>query len=280
MRERRTRAQVLALEDEIVRILSQDNPQSVRHVFYRLTDTRRPVHVPKTDQGYRVVQNRLVQMRRAGALAYDWISDTSRQGYHVPAYDSGEQFVRATAALYRQTLWTSELPLVEAWCESRSIAGVLRDTCSELAVSLYPCGGFSSLTFAYEAADYANSLGRPVVVLYVGDHDPAGVMIDLALERELRDHLTVPLVFKRLAVTSEQIEQHNLPSKPRKTTELRRPDITATVEAEALPAGILRGIVRESVESYLPAGRLESAKIAEASERESLSVFSFMRPAL
>jgi hypothetical protein len=37
--------------------------------------------------------------------------------------------------------------------ESRSIAGVVQQRdCQELAVSLYPAGGFSSITFAYEAA--------------------------------------------------------------------------------------------------------------------------------
>ena len=72
---------------------------------------------------------------------------------------------------------------------------MIQDDCEELAVSLYPCGGFSSITFAYEAAhpsrlghrsggsdvtnyDLACKLG---VIFYIGDYDPAGVLIDRSL---------------------------------------------------------------------------------------------------
>ena len=41
-----------ALDDQIRAVLAADNPQSVRHVFYRLTDPTGPVSVPKTERGY------------------------------------------------------------------------------------------------------------------------------------------------------------------------------------------------------------------------------------
>ena len=61
-----------------------------------------------------------------------------------------------------------------------------------------------------------------------------------------------------------------LPTKPRKATDRRRLDIAETVEAEAIPAGVMRAMVREAVESYLPAGALNAAKVAEESERDGL----------
>ena len=78
------------------------------------------------------------------------------------------------------------------WAESRSIASVIQRDCNQLAVSLYPCGGFSSLSFVHEAAQDHNAADddRPLVVFYIGDYDPAGVLIDVALEREMREHLT------------------------------------------------------------------------------------------
>ena len=94
--------------------------------------------------------------------------------------------------LYRQDLWAAAATRCEVWCESRSIAGVIVDLCRELAVDLYPCGGFASITFAYEAAAelLTNGDGRPVELIYIGDYDPAGVLIDRSLEAELRRHLT------------------------------------------------------------------------------------------
>src|SRR5262245_15412680 len=82
-RDRRTKARVDQLDRQIKDVLREDHPQSVRHVFYRMTDPRLPEPVEKSDRGYRHVQRRIVEMRRAGALSYRWISDASRQGYHT-----------------------------------------------------------------------------------------------------------------------------------------------------------------------------------------------------
>jgi len=46
--------------------------------------------------------------------------------------------------------------------------------------------------------------------------------------------------------------------------------IAETVEAEAMPANILRTLLRSNIESLLPAGALAAAKVAEESEREQI----------
>ena len=270
-RQRATKAQMAVLDEQILAVLAADHPQSVRHVFYRLTDPRLAQPVPKTEQGYQQVQRRCLKLRRSGRLAYNWISDATRRGYHVSTFTNAGDFIQRMSGLYRAQLWTPELPHVEVWVESRSLAGVLEDTCEELAVSLYPCGGFASATLAYEAAEHINHLGRDrAVVLYIGDYDPAGVLIDQSLETELRRHLKTALEFRRLAINESQIQQFNLPMKPRKQTDKRRLDVRETVEAEAMSAATMRAIVREAVEAYLPAGVLDRVKIIEESERDGL----------
>ena len=143
--------------------------------------------------------------------------------------------------------------------------------CRRLGVSLYPCGGFASLTLAYQGAEGIRKAarGRPVRIVYIGDYDPAGVLIDQAVIRELRSHLPdLDIEPVRIAVTAEQAER--LPSKPRKSGDLRRPDIRETVEAEAMPAAELRGLLTAAVERFMPAGALAAARVAEESEREGL----------
>jgi hypothetical protein len=276
-RERRTRARVDQLDAQIIEELTADHPQSVRHVFYRMTDPRLAEPVEKSDRGYRTVQDRCLKLRRAGAVPYDWISDTSRAGYHVDTYRNAGEYLKRVAGFYRASLW--ERPEVETfcevWCESRSLAGTLQDTCRELAVSLYPAGGFTSASFAYEAAAGLNRQGV-TKVFYIGDYDPAGVLIDQSLERELRRHLQpgVTLNFERIAITSEQIAAYGLPSKPRKEKDRRVLHIEQTVEAEAMPAGIMRQLLRDRIEALLPEGLLQSVKLAEESERQSLRLFA------
>ena len=270
-RIRATKVQQAALDDQIVAVLAEDHPQSVRHCFYRMTDPRLAEPVDKSDHGYQRVQRRCLALRRSARIPYAWISDSTRRGHHVATFSGPGDFVKRFASLYRANLWTADLPHVEVWCESRSLAGVLVDTCRELAVSLYPAGGFASATLAYEAAIEIDRRKRDrAVVLYVGDFDPAGVLIDQSIESELRSHLATPLEFHRLAVNSHQIAELDLPTKPRKATDRRRMDICATVEAEAVPAGIMRQLVRNAVEAYLPAGALDATKAAEESERAGL----------
>ena len=274
MKKRRTKAQTEQLERQIYEVLASDHPQSVRHVFYRMTDPRLPEPVEKTERGYKQVQHRMVIMRRTGILPYHWITDATRRGYFTPTYGDSGDFLRAMAGHYRGDLWRQSEHYVEVWCESRSIAGTIEDTCEELAVSLYPAGGFTSLTLAFESARYikAEAAGRPAEIIYVGDYDPAGVLIDRSIEGELCKHLAsdVELNFHRIAITPEQVDLYDLPTKPRKAGERRAIHIERTVEAEAMPANILRDLLRQSVEQFLPDDALQVVKVAEESEREGL----------
>ena len=187
-RVRRTAAQVEQLDRQIIDVLREDHPQSVRHIFYRMTDPRLPEPVEKSDRGYRHVQERCVALRRSGSIPYAWIADMSRRGYFVSTFRGASDFVARMAGLYRADIWADADYRCEVWAESRSIASVLLDDCQELAVSLFPCGGFSSLSFVHEAAEQHNNLDdwRPLHVFYIGDYDPAGVLIDRSLEQEMR----------------------------------------------------------------------------------------------
>lgn len=276
LRTRRTVEETAQLARQIYAVLAEDHPQSVRHVFYRMTDPRLPVFVEKSDHGYRQVQLRMTEMRRAGTLPYDWITDATRRGHYTNTFSSGADFIRAYASLYRADLWEYAAEYVEVWCESRSIAGVIEDDCRDLAVSLFPAGGFSSLTLAYSSAmgiNNATGNGRKDAhIIYIGDYDPAGVLIDLAIEKELRQHLhsAVDLSFHRIAITEAQIEQYDLPTKPRKAGDKRSTHVKSTVEAEAMPARIMRRLLRDAIEAFLPDDALKIARIAEESERAGL----------
>lgn len=277
-RDRRTKAQVEQLDQQIIAVLSEDRPQSVRHVFYRMTNPRLPEPVEKSDRGYRHVQHRLKELRRDGRIPYGWITDATRRGYHVDTYRSSAEFLNAMAGLYRADLWRNSQYYVEVWTESRSIAGVIQDDCERLAVSLYPAGGFASISVAHEAAGYIDQAlegsGRFPIIIYIGDYDPAGVLIDQSLEQELRRHLSRDFHFTRLGITPEQIEGYDLPTKPRKATDRRSLHVQETVEAEAMPANTLRELLTREVESYLPFNALHAAKAAEESERSGLKALA------
>lgn len=271
---RRTKDQINQLDMQIINVLKEDHPQSVRHIFYRMTDPRLFEPVEKSDRGYRHVQDRCLKLRRSGRIPYNWIADMSRQGYFVNTYANASEFIRGMAGQYRADLWRDADYRCEVWVESRSIASVLLKDCKELAVDLYPCGGFSSVSFVHEAAENHNDSDdtRPLVIFYIGDFDPAGVLIDLSLEKELRLHLdpSIELDFRRIAINEEQIELYQLPTKPRKNSDKRSGQVKETVEAEAMPAKSLRQLLRMHVEGLLPENALHVTKVAEQSEKEHI----------
>ena len=235
-----------------------------------MTDPRLPEPVEKSEHSYKQVQNRITLLRRTGQVPYGWITDATRQGYFVDTFSGTADFLARVKGLYRADLWRDVDFYCEVWTESRSMAAVVHDDCQELAVSLYPAGGFASITLAYQAAEAIKEChdGRPVVILYIGDYDPAGVLIDQSLEQELRRHLGggVELHFIRIGITTDQITKFNLPTKPRKETDRRSRHIDIAVEAEAMPAHIMRTLLRDAIEELLPKGALAVAQAAEESE--------------
>src|SRR4051812_49851184 len=85
-RERRTKAQISQLRLQMYEVLAHDHPQSVRHVFYRMTDPRLPEPVEKSERGYVTVQRQLVTMRLSGAIPFGWITDATRSGYFTDTF--------------------------------------------------------------------------------------------------------------------------------------------------------------------------------------------------
>jgi hypothetical protein len=263
------------LRQQIIDVLRQDNPQSIRHVFYRLTDPRLPVPVSKDDNGYRTVQHQLKLMRREGVIPYHWIVDGSRHFHRVATFDNAADFIRRMSGIYRANAWQTTDDFVQVWCESRSLAGVLLEECDDLGVSIYPAAGFTSLSFAYEASREIISRckgGKTAHILYVGDYDPAGVLIDQSIRSEILTHIpaSLPLTFQRIGINLDQIREYDLPTKPRKAGDRRAMEVEATVEAEAMPAAHMRALLRHAIEQYIPAHALAAAKAAEESERDYL----------
>jgi hypothetical protein len=146
---------------------------------------------------------------------------------------------------------------------------VIANDCEELTSAFTQSAAFASLTLPYEAAQQiSRSVGgtdKSIEIIYVGDYDPAGVRIDVDIEAKLRKHLiddfsvTNRLTFHSLAITRDQISAYRLPTMPRKTGDRRALHIADTVEAEAMPAHMLRRLLREKVENFMPEGALSTA---------------------
>ena len=273
------------LRDRIVRIAGASHPLSVRNLFYQLlSDDGSGATVEKSEAAYQKVGRLKTLLCRDRSIPWHYFADSSRVSYDNDGYDGlgDDEFMDRVANLYRRNYWDTTSIYPQLWVESRSLAPTLAGIARDLGVSLYPSGGMSSDTFVYGAAVEAVFTGREkMVVVYVGDYDPAGLQIADTLETKLIEHLDYAaedydrdaptLTFERVAITEQQIIDHGLPTKPVKATQSRkRYDISQTVEAEAMPPAILREIVAAAFEPMVDQRQMAMLREVEAAERHNL----------
>lgn len=252
IKHRPTRAELLERRERLVQIAAEVRPASLRHIYYRAVAAGL---VAKNDSGYNKVVYDFGQLRESGQVPYGWIEDNGRRA-HYPRIERTPQIaLNALAHRYRRDPWQEpESPQVEIWCESRSIAGVLMPLGEAFAVPIFPTGGQSSTTFAYNAA-ISYSANRPVVVLYAGDYDPAGLQCGSQLEGKLRKHADpdVEITFRWLSITPEQATTMQALGTPPKQTHWvdhdggRHDFIGQAIELEAVDPNVMRLLFSEAI---------------------------------
>jgi hypothetical protein len=270
-RFRRTKAAMVDIRKAIIEILSADNPQTVRQVFYALTV--RGVIKKEEVEYQRTVVRLLGDMREGEEIPFEWIADNTRWMRKPTSFTSLDACLTSTSNFYRRNLWSTMPAYCEVWCEKDALAGVLMTETEVYDVPLMTTRGYSSISFAYDAAKVIEARAKPAYIYYFGDLDPSGLDAARDLEAKLRRYAPgAELHFERPAVTREQIEQWNLPTRPTKMTDTRAKNFTGTsVELDAIPAAKLRELVRGCIERHVDKQQLQLLKIAEKSERELLT---------
>lgn len=269
-RIRRDRATIAGIETAIHRIVQADNPMTLRGLFYRLVSEG---IIGKEEREYKNVGRYLLAMRRRGDLPYDWIADSTRWQRKPRTHSGLDDALYWTARTYRRPIWEEQGAYVEIWIEKDTLAGVLYGETEQWDVPLMVCRGFASETYLYGAAEAIKAHMKPTWLYVMTDHDPSGLGIASHMERIIRGFLPdeYPVTVQRLAVTPEQVEEWELPTRPTKTTDSRSKGFQGeSVELDAIPPAMLRTIVRNAIERHIDPDILERTQRAEALERETL----------
>jgi hypothetical protein len=105
------------------------------------------------------------------------------------------------------------------------------------------------------------------------DWDPSGQNAADNIEDRLREFApSADINFNKLAVTPDQIQAWNLPSRPTKTSDSRSVTWQGgdSVEVDAIHPNRLRVMVRNAIEIHTDEHQIEVIRKAEESERELL----------
>ena len=250
----------------------QFHPVTVRQIFYRLSTL---LLVPKTELGYKAVNNLCTQMHRNEEIPYDWFADNTRWQRRPPTYNSIQDAFIITAETYRRSLWQTQQGLVEIWLEKESLSGVVYPVIDKWDVPLMVVKGYPSLSFLYGAAEEikkASSHGKTSHIFYFGDRDPSGVDIYRHTQKQLREFAPgADIQMEHVAFTETQIAAWNLPTRPTKKSDSRAKNFVGdSVELDAIPPDTLRELVEDCIRSVVDMRELEYTLEIERLEQESI----------
>jgi hypothetical protein len=235
-------------------IAKQTWPITGRGIGYRLLN--RGVITTMADMG--AVYSQLVGAREGDLISWDWIVDETRDLEIGVSYASKKAAYETLFYNYAHPLWLDQKYDVEIWSEKGTVRGLIKQILDEYRLGFRVFHGYTSATCIYEVA---TELKRPLVALYVGDHDPSGC--DMR-ERDIPERLArygaendlAEVDFRVIALTMDQITQHDLPSIAAKPKDPRYKEYTKLHgqrcwELDALDPRQLREILKREVEALI-----------------------------
>jgi hypothetical protein len=164
-------------------ILEEIQPASVRAVCYQLF-TRGAIPSMDKAQTNRV-GSLLTRAREEGDIPWEWIVQEGRAIEKIATWDDPASFGRAVQSSYKRNKWAGQPTTVMVVSEKGTIRGTLEPVLQEFEVDFLPVGGYASATRVKGLAEDGDP-DRPLLVLYLGDHDPSGRgMSDADLPRRL-----------------------------------------------------------------------------------------------
>ena len=204
-------------------------PLTIRQIFYRLVAK---YLYEKTEKAYENLAELLSRAPRArwshdGTSLFDLIRDDGFVKRESVFFDDAADFFQST------TIWAEEFRLdrqagqerrLVVWCEAAGMVPQLALVADPFGIPTYSSGGFDSLTDKRNIPNEWAELGVPITVLHIGDQDPSGVSMMLALAEDLIAFggSVVDIEIVRIAILPEQAA--HLKSAPPKTTDKRRYD--------------------------------------------------------
>jgi hypothetical protein len=274
-RKRRSKDEVYGLYGAVVDVLDEyrGEPITIRHLFYRLVS--RGV-LEKDEKAYRNLCAYLSKWRKAGHLQFDYFVDGTRWYHGVTGFDDAAEALDDTVAGYRKNLWKSQKCYVEVWCEKDAILSLIMPLVKQWALKAFPCRGFTSLSSTFAAAKTfkdAIEHGRRPVILYLGDHDPSGIAIDVSIETHFGYHGLESFVdFRRVAILPNHIVEFKLLTRPVKKTDSRSKGWEGgCVEIDTLSGQQIRDLLNKEIESLADREELQRLKDIEEAERKTLA---------
>jgi hypothetical protein len=278
----RPQAKTLALLQDVEAVLDEYRrywPLTCRQIFYRLVSTS--ALYSKTEAFYGKLCHHLANARRGKLISFDAIRDDGVTTWSMDHFDDHEHFLRHVREIgegYKRNKLANQRRHVEVWCEAAGMCPQLYDVAEPYSIRVYSSGGFDSLTAKKRLADRICDIGKPAVILHLGDFDPSGVSIFDSVAEDVAAFVTADwpgtvVRFERIALTAQQVGEYDLPTAPAKASDTRSKSWEGeTCQLEALPPDVIAGILRTAILTHIDLDRLEVDRAQEQLDRRRIAL--------
>lgn len=272
--------QVIKQANKIIKeYMDQGYTLTLRQIHYQFVS--RDLY-ENTQANYKRLGNILDAARKAGRVDWDAIEDRTRVLRRIDVWNSPEKALERIRNQFKLDPWDEQPKLhrIEVWVEKDAAVGIVQPTCDALRIPYFSCRGYSSSSGLYEAgkrlAAY-HAAGYATTVLYLGDHDPSGVQMTEVSEERVNMYARHEIDFHRIALTLDQIAEHNPPPNFVKETDSRTKwyveqfDTEDCWELDALSPKTVDQIIRGHVEPMIDKAAWDKTLATEEEHRAVLS---------
>jgi len=265
-------AEIKEVADVIAEYFAKGRRMTVRQVFYQLVARNL---CENTIKQYDRVCARVATGRLEGAIDWMAIEDPSRPFYLPYSVKDIEGALEDTIDQYRLDRQKTQPSRLEVWLEKDALSGILRPICEEFHVGLVVGKGSFSLTCRKKLSERLSWDGRPAVILFLADYDPAGFMFKDNIRDALELFGSPEFEIVHVALTKDQVLKYDLPPQMVKEGDTRALKWKKTqgddvCELDAIEPGELEELLRKAIKQNLSIPKYRAMLRQEKQDKETL----------
>ena len=194
-----TADQDLTLRFELIRLAAELKPTTVRGLYYQAVISSKLDFIHKDVDGqktyYKLVQERVLDLRRQGLIPWDCITDESRASYNATRFDTPAAFADIAPYYFDLDFWRDQQVRPLVMVEKAGQVPVYLDHARRMGIDVAACKGYSSVTHMRDMARVIDGwLDRDqyVELIVCADFDPSGDDWPRAALEEIQQHVSSP----------------------------------------------------------------------------------------
>ncbi len=277
--EKNFRAENLRLIKLVNQIVDQYEAEgyslTLRQVYYQMV--ARDI-IENSQRSYKNLGNLINDGRLAGLIDWHAIEDRTRNLRKRAQWNNPQHIISAVASQYHRDWWEGQTYYIEVWVEKDALVEVVGQRSEILDVPYFSCRGYVSQSELWGAAQRLKrrtSYGLQPVVLHLGDHDPSGKDMSRDIIERLHLFGVEDVIFHRIALNIEQVEEYNPPPNPTKFTDSRAAGYVKDFgyecwELDALEPRVIDSLINQYVTMYRDDDLYRKSREQEDSEIKQL----------